>query len=814
MYDALFPRETALSLSQSMQRPVPVEPQSPGVFDGFGGALADVLPHAALTAANAWSDILDAYGKASAYAGGHEYAGYAQMLGRPVPAKDMEQLDAATIGQIGNNTLGPALRQEAKKWAPNPAETGVAGQIVFGVGESLTKAGAYTLAGPAAPVLFGADVGINRADELKDQGVDGTTANWSGALSGAAAGVGLKVPAAMGATRLQSAAIGATVNPALNVAETGGIRLLLQHADYDNIARQYQPFDPLSLTVAAVTGGAFGAAFHSAKPGAADSKADTPASQAPVNYDIPTAQRRGGNVHTLTPDEHAAALTMHETHVRDDDLLTPLGDDAAAYAGRDAQLLARQQLDAGQTVNVGLDVPVDPAVAAGRVEQIAQRLNHGDTLLGQPLDFGGRTVEHLETEYAQLADSQGRNLTDDGHLIDTDLVRELSPEYRDNRLRASDIHEAASALTKELYARALARPMGEGRDAVVQFLAGGGGSGKSTARKTLLGDSNADIRMDGTLANLDRARANIEAALASGRDVDITYVYRSSDKAAAGVIQRAAEEGRPVPIEALAEAHEKAAQVVKTLAREYHGNERVDIQAIWNDGDDPAQARFIPLEEVPHVNRTDAESVFRRRVEEAHERGEIPDFLWRAFVQGVESAEERKGAGSLPQAGPQQHAQDALKGGSGPGAPPAEAASGPVNYDIPTALRQQQAERRAQQQSEAAAGGESIVDMVVDAVSHLFGQPGQEDANPQAGPQSGHAGPKADTPEQATAFDLAARDPDALFPSGEKDADGNDIYVRAADLVQLAADLEKQAKQESGAFGAAVNCALRYHDET
>lgn len=103
--------------------------------------------------------------------------------------------------------------------------------------------------------------------------------------------------------------------------------------------------------------------------------------EAPVNYDIPPALRKRATP-TLTPDEHAAALTMHEVHVRDDDLLTPAGDDAAAYAGRDAQHLARHQLETGQAVDVAAGVDVDPAVAAERAEHIARRMNHGDALLG------------------------------------------------------------------------------------------------------------------------------------------------------------------------------------------------------------------------------------------------------------------------------------------------------------------------------------------------------------------------------------------------------------------------------------------------
>ena len=111
-------------------------------------------------------------------------------------------------------------------------------------------------------------------------------------------------------SRAGSAAIGAVANPALNVAETGGIHLLLQHADYGKIAEQHQPFDPVNLAVAAVAGVSFGAAFHRAKPKA------------------PPA---------LTPDEHAAALTMNEVHARDGDTLTQPGDLAASNAAREAQ---------------------------------------------------------------------------------------------------------------------------------------------------------------------------------------------------------------------------------------------------------------------------------------------------------------------------------------------------------------------------------------------------------------------------------------------------------------------------------------------
>jgi hypothetical protein len=66
---------------------------------------------------------------------------------------------------------------------------------------------------------------------------------------------------------------------------------------------------------------------------------------------------------------------------------------------------------------------------------------------------------------------------------------------------------------------------------------------------------------------------------------------------------------------------------------------------------------------------------------------------------------------------------------------------------------------------------------------------------------------KADTPEQARMLEMS---PDTLIPTGEFDADGNPVHARLADLLEEAGAAERQAKTESAAFDAAVNCAMRY----
>src|SRR3546814_5113870 len=196
--------------------------------------------------------------------------------------------------------------------------------------------------------------------------------------------------------------------------------------------------------------------------------------------------------------------------------------------------------------------------------------------------FGGETLEQgarelgfddwssdvCSSDLATLANGKGENTTDGGHTIDTDEVRKLSPEYRANPRLSPLIHKAASALTKRLFARALARPVAEGREPVVVFTAGGGGSGKSTARKRLMGEADPDILYDGTLSNLARVRADVEAALKSEggqRQVQIVYVYRSPENSADAATGRAVRSARPVPVAVLEVAHAGARNTGKAL---------------------------------------------------------------------------------------------------------------------------------------------------------------------------------------------------------------------------------------------------------
>jgi hypothetical protein len=413
MFDSLFPQEYDNSLSQSLQRPRP-DPQPPGVFTGFGAALADSIPYAVTSAAAAWSQVLDAYGKAAAF---RDAPAAAMLAGKPAP--DMAKVKSEAIDQMGDSPTVQRWRQAAKAYEPDPNTVGVAGQIVHGVASSLAKAGAYTVVGgPLAPALFGTDLGVNRAQELIEQGVDGSTAALAGAASGIAGAVGLRLPAALGATRLQSAAIGAVVNPAINVAEVGGIHKLLEHADYSQIAARYQPFDPTSLAVAAITGAAFGAAFHGAKAHSPAAKPDAP---------------------TLTPDEHAAALVMNEVHINNADTLADPGDMQAMNAAHDAQAQARAQLDAGEPVHVAELVDANPGQVEAARASVMERMT--DAMRAELLADAGNRADpgEIPAARAQLA-----QLQNDIERIQADSVFKAEAKAQQGRGLSRKEAEAAA----------------------------------------------------------------------------------------------------------------------------------------------------------------------------------------------------------------------------------------------------------------------------------------------------------------------------------------------------------------------------------
>lgn len=188
-------------------------------------------------------------------------------------------------------------------YTPKPETTGFAGQLIYGFGVMAGKQISYSVLtgsplGGAA--LTGLDYGINEAGNLRDKGVDAKTAFKAGATTTVLTGVGLALPAAAPAGKLNpnrwsSAAWMAGANAATDSGEKGLINYILTNANYDHIAREYDAFDPIGLTASGGLGGILGAIFFNAnrKIRYRPTKKTTetaPVPTAPLNLDTDTLQ--------------------------------------------------------------------------------------------------------------------------------------------------------------------------------------------------------------------------------------------------------------------------------------------------------------------------------------------------------------------------------------------------------------------------------------------------------------------------------------------------------------------------------------------
>jgi hypothetical protein len=257
--------------------------------------------------------------------------------------------------------------------------------------------------------------------------------------------------------------------------------------------------------------------------------------------------------------------------------------------------------------------------------------------------------EKLATEYAALPESKG------GIVLNTDVARELAPEYAADRTRSADVHEAASDVVKTLYDAKLAAPTPEGLDPTVLFTAGGTGAGKTTG-VDLVGDAfgKPEIVYDTNMSTLHSAIDKIEQALASLRKVEILYVYRDPVEAlTGGAIPRAQRmkarlgSGRTVPIDEHAKTHQGARQVMDALAEKYRDDPRVQLTAVDNSRG-KGQAIITPLESIPAVPENGVREGLESQLEAARQAG-LDEDLYRGFsAAGRGAAQPRSGGEARP----------------------------------------------------------------------------------------------------------------------------------------------------------------------
>ncbi len=239
-------------------------------------------------------------------------------------------------------------------------------------------------------------------------------------------------------------------------------------------------------------------------------------------------------------------------------------------------------------------------------------------------------------QYKNLPDSDG------GRIINTDLARELSPDYVADRTLSAAVHEPASAFTKAYYAKLLSEPAAPGKFNEVLFTGGGTGAGKSTALEDALLEKTvrSQIVYDTNLAGFPSSVKKIDEALDAGKDVTIAYVYRDPIEAltgggefGGGAIQRAKRMGRTVPVDIHVGTHVRSIETVKDLAKHYDENPNVRIRLIDNTGG--KGKAFDAGNDLSGLPEYDYNELLKEATDElvkARKEGWLPQKLYEGFV--------------------------------------------------------------------------------------------------------------------------------------------------------------------------------------
>lgn len=263
--DDLFQQGTDKVLDDRVARPLAERPPATSFAASTWGVVKAPFTGTAAGAtesAGFWSDMLGAFGTMQAAYGAQSDP---TLLFDPGAAEKRREEGAPAreriqSGEAFSSETGTQLRATAASFAPNPETASTAEQLLFGLTRFATKAVGYSLAAGPVPgaVIAGADEGTAEAERLKVQGVDIQTRTAAGAAMGVATAGAVALPIA-GTTALRTAGLVAVGGPGGFIAQQAASKAILQDAGYDQIANQYNPFDPVGLAVSTLIPAGFGA---------------------------------------------------------------------------------------------------------------------------------------------------------------------------------------------------------------------------------------------------------------------------------------------------------------------------------------------------------------------------------------------------------------------------------------------------------------------------------------------------------------------------------------------------------------------------
>lgn len=344
MWDGMFPEETERALEFRVRNPVPPKPAKASIWGQAAELLAAPLKgtgQAGLQTARAANTVAPL------------------SVGNPLAMGAAEQEDLLQDADITREGQDRALRGSIESLRPDPVTATAASRFLQEGSRVVSKALFYgATGGPAGAVVgTGVDEGITGAQELRDQGVDPATAAKVGAVRGITMGAGVALPV-VGQTALRTAGLVVIGGPGTYIAEQAISRAILERADYSEIARQYDPFDPMGLGLSVAVPGVLGVVLHRARAGAGQS-ADKEARA------LDDLARDGDMVD--------AALVTHRSQTINANALGDMSRPDVANSHIRALDEAARAMDDGAPVHIN-DVVVEPAAAARMLTELDSRL--------------------------------------------------------------------------------------------------------------------------------------------------------------------------------------------------------------------------------------------------------------------------------------------------------------------------------------------------------------------------------------------------------------------------------------------------------
>jgi hypothetical protein len=249
--DDAFQSGTDAALADMVQRPQAPRQQPPR-FSLWGtitaapkGARAGVAEAVASTA-----DVLGAFG--SVLGATEASAGGMFSLQSEAEAKQAQEARDKLLksGPDYMSEGGRSFRNAARDFLPDPVSAHgaeVAVSELFRVGAKALTAGAVIGPVPGA-IASGLEEGFTASDKLAQQGVDVETRSKVGAVTAAVQAVTFGLPV-VGKTMPETIALALGGGPVAFVVQQAATREILRSQDYTQLAEQYDPFDPVGLTL-------------------------------------------------------------------------------------------------------------------------------------------------------------------------------------------------------------------------------------------------------------------------------------------------------------------------------------------------------------------------------------------------------------------------------------------------------------------------------------------------------------------------------------------------------------------------------------